>query len=159
MCVRTWQGFLRFLEVYICTLKAGFHMWGKSQTIRDFTASHLSQILQTNENLKYYCRHPQSSGMVGDKSGKLGVLFPTRARFLWWSMIIQDNYMKTPIFTGNSFRSLPFLKFFGSSRPPPPPPTVSHKLKSLWHVSLSIKIPLSHILPEYWQNLGRSGNS
>ena len=33
-------------------VKPGFHMWGKSQTIRDFTVSRLSQILLTNENSK-----------------------------------------------------------------------------------------------------------
>ena len=33
-------------------LKPSFHMSGKSQTIGDFTASRLSQILPTNENSK-----------------------------------------------------------------------------------------------------------
>ena len=34
------------------SLKPSFHMSGKSQTIGDFTASRLSQILPTNENSK-----------------------------------------------------------------------------------------------------------
>ena len=34
-------------------LKAGFHMSGKSQMIGDFTVSQQSQILRTNENMKW----------------------------------------------------------------------------------------------------------
>ena len=36
----------------LCSLKPGFHMSGKSQTIGDFAVSRLSQILPTNENSK-----------------------------------------------------------------------------------------------------------
>ena len=46
---------LRFLPLslpFLCLLKPGFHMLGKSQTIGDLTVSRLSQILLTNENSK-----------------------------------------------------------------------------------------------------------
>ena len=38
-------------HIYL-SLKPGFHMSGKSQTIGDFSVSRLSQILSTNENSK-----------------------------------------------------------------------------------------------------------
>ena len=44
-------------------------MSGKSKTIGDFTVSRPSQTFPTGNR-----RHPRSSGMVADKSGKSGVL-------------------------------------------------------------------------------------
>ena len=78
-------------------LKPGFHMSGKSQTIRDFTVSRLSwfptlQILPINENWK-----PYISLIVWDGRGQIwrvgSVSFlPTGPRFLRWSAIIHNKW-------------------------------------------------------------------
>ena len=73
-----------------CIIKAGFHMLGKSRTIRDFTVSRPTQILPTNENSK-----SRTSPTVWDDQGQIGKIgsvsiFPMHPRFLRWSAIIQD---------------------------------------------------------------------
>jgi len=52
-------------------------MSGKSQTIGDFTASRLSQILPTVMKTRNR-RYPRSSGMEGDKSGESGAFLFSR---------------------------------------------------------------------------------
>ena len=65
-----------------CSLKRGFHISAKSQTIGDFTVSRLSQILPTNENSK--SKISRSSGMDGNKSGETGAfLFSRRVQDCW----------------------------------------------------------------------------
>ena len=73
------------------TLKPGFHMAVKSQTIGDFTVSRPSQILPTNENSKSLI-----SPIVWDSRGqfwRIGSvsIFPTHPRFLRWSAIIKHG--------------------------------------------------------------------
>ena len=41
---------IRSIDLDAISIKPGFHMSGKSQTIGDFAVSRLSQILPTNEN-------------------------------------------------------------------------------------------------------------
>ena len=43
-----------YLQTFFPNIKPGFHMLGKSQMIRDFTLAQSSQILLTNENLKFF---------------------------------------------------------------------------------------------------------
>ena len=101
-------------------IKACFHMSGKSQTIGDFTVSKLSQILPTNENSK-----SQISPIVWDGQGQIGrigsvSIFPTRPRFLRWSVIIPDKWKFKSLPSGRSamdFTHYQSPKLLGSSPP------------------------------------------
>ena len=68
-------------------------MSGKSQTIGDFTASRLSQILPTNENSKSIVDMPDNPGWTGTNlENRECSYFPaTHPRFLRWSAIIPDK--------------------------------------------------------------------
>ena len=101
-------------------IKACFHMSGKSQTIRNFTGSKLSQILPTNENSK-----SQISPIVWDGWGQIWrigsvSIFPTRPRFLRWSAIIPDKWKFKFVALGTSamdFTHYQPPKLLGSSPP------------------------------------------
>ena len=98
-------------------------MSGKSQTIGDFTASRLSQILPTNENSK-----SEISPIVWDgreqiwRIGSVSI-FPTRPRFLRWSAIIPDKWKLKFVSSGivgdvgDGFRSLPIPQIAGLQSP------------------------------------------
>ena len=101
-------------------IKACFHMSGKSQTIGNFTVSKLSQVLSTNENSK-----SQISPIVWDGRGQIWrigsvSIFPTRPRFLRWSVIIPDKWKFKSLPSGTSamdFTHYQSPKLLGSSPP------------------------------------------
>ena len=81
------------------TVKPGFHMSGKFQTVWDLTVSRPSQILPTNENSK--SKYLRSSGMNGNKSGESGAFLFSRRfpDFCDSRQSYHSRQMKTQIYT------------------------------------------------------------